>query len=280
MSTIFSYLEEISCEDIASHIYDLHISSESRGSNDLGILKKTSNLKITINSDTEYDFEQSISNLNNSSSSTGFVLWRISVPFLDWILNCKYYDFNKRYVVELGAGVSGLFAKFIGKRASHYIATDQYHLLKLLKKNISNNLSEFKSTTIDIEQTVLKKSKKQKKIHDLSTIDVCCYDWENIGQGIEELNQLNPQKPDFIIGCDIVYNDYLVPHLVDALDALSDENTIILIGLQLRLLDNIELFVETLIQKDFRIYSHTESILTDELKLGFVIYFIQKKRKS
>lgn len=265
------------------------------GPKDLGMLSsKSTSLTLTINKDTEYTFEQSISNLNNTASSTGFVLWKISILFLDWILNncTPYYDFTGKYVVELGAGVSGIFTSFIGRRSARYIATDQYHLLKLLKKNISESGMEFKSSTIDVKgskgsSTSLGKGTKKSKrsTHSahirtsLPTIEACCYDWENIEQGQFELKEINPDgtgKPDFIIGCDIVYNDYLVPHLINAIDSLSGPDTVCLIGLQLRLLENVELFVQTLLERGFEVYSHMESILTDELKDGFVIYHIKR----
>ncbi|CAM9013109.1 unnamed protein product [Wickerhamomyces anomalus] len=268
MSKIPNFLEEITLDDVSTHIYDLYVDSAPSENQDLGIVSKKDQLQISI-SDSDYQFEQSISNLNTSNSSTGFVLWRVSIPFVKWIQTKQLHDFKDKYVVELGAGVTGLLSSTIGLKTQHWIATDQYHLIKLLKKNISNNVPIFQSSTIECDV-------KPKKKQIVPKIDVCVYDWENIEQGLYEIKELNPKEPDFIIGCDIVYNDYLVPYLVDAIDKLAGPSTRVLIGLQLRLPENIEYFVEQLLKRGLKVYKYEESSLIEDLQRGYVVYYITK----
>jgi len=269
MSNLAPFLEEITLDDVSSHIYELYIDNASLENQDLGIVSKKEQLKVSI-SNTDYHFEQSISNLNTNASSTGFVLWKISKPFVKWIQDKQLYDLQGKYIIEIGAGVTGLLSTSISLKSNHWIATDQYHLLKLLKKNISNNISLFESNTIECDS-------KPKKRQKLPKIDVCSYDWENTEQGLYEIKQLNTNEPDFIIGCDVVYNDYLVPYLVDAIYQLATHHTTVIIGLQLRLPENIEYFVEETLKKGLKVYKHESSCLNEELKTGFVIYNIRKQ---
>lgn len=264
-----SLLQEITLDDISTHIYDLYVDSAPSESQDLGIVSKKNQLQVSL-SDSDYNFEQSISNLNANASSTGFVLWKGSVPLVKWLQGSQLYDFKGKFVVELGAGVTGVLASTIGVKSKHWIATDQYHLMKLLKKNISNNVPLFHSSSIECEAGGLKKRQV------VSRIDACVYDWENVEQGLYDIRQIEAGEPDYIIGCDLVYNDYLVPFLVDAIDKLAGPNTKVLIGLQLRLPENIEFFVQELLKKGLKVYKHKESCLIEELQHGFVVYKITK----
>ncbi|KAH3676227.1 hypothetical protein WICPIJ_009187 [Wickerhamomyces pijperi] len=334
-NTLFSHLTQITTDTLDDHISDLYILQTNSSHHDdtspsgtkLGMYSgKSSHVKLTniVNDKDqsvteEYTFEQSISNLNNTASSTGFVLWKISVPFLNWLLVCPYYrdlihpsnPNDRKFILELGSGVSGLFSCFVGRvSGNRYVATDQYHLMKLLKKNIGSGLdslgvSPFHTSTIGggeeeeehghVSKKMKSKSNNNKKKshhakHQVPTIDAICYDWENIEQGQYELSQIlsehnepaHNSKPDLILGCDIVYNDYLVPHLVNALDSLSGEHTVCLIGLQLRLLENIELFVAELLDRGFEVYQHMETVLSDEINNSgpFVIYYIRRRNEK
>ncbi|CCH46492.1 putative nicotinamide N-methyltransferase [Wickerhamomyces ciferrii] len=257
---------QITLEDVSSHIYELCVDSES--GQDLGIISKDPKLDITFQN-SDYSIEQSISNLNNSSSSTGFVLWKITIPFIKWLQQRNVYDFHGKFVIEIGSGVTGLLASTIGPKTGHYISTDQYHLLKLLKKNIINNVPLFRSSTMECEGI-------PKRKHALPVLDVVTFDWEHIDQGLFEINQVQNGDPDFIIGCDVVYNDYLVPFLVDSIVRLMGDDTKVLMGLQLRLPENIEHFVTVVLEKGLKIFKHDEELLIDELKTGFVVYLITK----
>lgn len=258
-------LEQITLDDPSSHIYELHSTAPS---SDLGILQRTPTLSLTIN-DTDYKFTQSISSLNKDGSTTGFAMWKISIPFVKWLIKSPLYDLRGKYIMELGAGVTGLFSCILGKVCDKYVATDQSHLLKLLKSNIVDNVRDVESSTIDgiVKQRKVIKGK----------IDVVEFDWEEPDQGWYNLKEVcGDEKPDFVIGCDIVYNDYLVEHLVESLERVVGESTIVLIGLQVRLPENMELFVETLLQHNFKVFLHTPEVLTDELSSGYAIYYITR----
>jgi hypothetical protein len=273
----------------------------SSSAKDLGIISPTSQtLQIHLHnsSSTTLTVTQSISSLNSESSSTGFVIWRICPIFMEFI--SSKVDLRGKFVFELGSGIGGLGPLIVGKECigGTFVASDQYRLTKLLKKNIMDNLDEvglserIKSETLELleSETKNKKSGKGKgKTQDKNgkrnniestNIEVCCFDWEEIDQGLYNLKQLNIEKeyPDLIIGCDIVYNDYLIPFLVESIVKLSGPKTKVIIGLQLRLLDNIENFVEQLLKLEiFNVHVVNEFPPEfQELENGFVVYYIER----
>jgi predicted nicotinamide N-methyase len=258
------FLEEITSEDISSHIHELYSHPKSQ---DLGIQSRSSCVNVAIGSE-DYQFKQSLTSLNSKGSTTGYVLWKVSVPFLKWILECPLYDFRDKVVMELGSGVTGLFASLLTHKSKHFIASDHQHaLLKLLKENIQSNLVDAESSTVHISHNARRNKGR---------VDVIEYDWEDLDNGQWSLKQVHEGTLDFIIGCDIVYNDYLIPHLVNALVQLCGSDTVIIIGLQLRLPENIEQFVEELLSRGFRVWRHLGECLGDELTEGFVVYYIRR----
>lgn len=262
------FLEEVTLDDVSSHIYELYSHPNEH---DLGIQSRTSMVKVTIDDvDREFEFQQSLSSLNQQGSTTGFVLWSVSIPFVGWILDDKLspYDLRGKTVVELGSGVTGLLSCALGPSCKHYISTDQHHILKLLKQNICSNLCDFASSTMHIPSNGGKLK---------GTVDVVELDWEDLDSGVWNLQQVcSLDSIDYIVACDVVYNDYLIPFLVDAIARLCHESSTVLIALQLRLPENIEQFVEQVLARGLRIWRHLEHCLVPELREGFVIYRITR----
>lgn len=257
------FLEEVTADCVSSHIYELYTWPSSH---DLGIESREDGLTLTMDGH-DYELKQSLTGLNQKGSTTGYVLWKVSMPFIRWLLESKLYEFAGNSVMELGSGVTGLLSCVLSRKCAHYIASDQLPLLKLLKQNIESNLHDMGSSTLAIPTRGAKKLKGK--------VDVVEFDWEDTIQGVYNLEQVHTGDLDYILACDVVYNDYLVQHLVNALKSLCTPATVVLMGLQLRAPENIEQFVTELLAQGFQVWRHAEACMSDELQ-GFVVYYIRR----
>lgn len=262
-------LEQIT--DASDHVFELY-TEKTEENQDLGYVNRTKdNIVIQLpNSKIELNIKQSLSQLSskNETSSTGFVCWRASQALVDWILIQgslfhKFFVGRKLKVVELGTGVGGVCALILGPLVKEYICTDQKHILKLLKENIINNVESFNSGTIECDGAG-------------SKIEVVEFDWEEIEYGLASYHEVTDSKPDLIIACDTIYNEYLIPYFLDAVDAFLTEDNGALIGIQLRDDYTLEKFVSQTIER-FDLYVIPDEFLSENLKMGFVVYYIVKK---
>lgn len=55
---------------------------------------------------------------------------------------------EKFTILELGSGTAAVCASVLLSKVQHFIATDQKHVLKLLRQNIENNVSSFTNSII------------------------------------------------------------------------------------------------------------------------------------
>ncbi|KAK9256928.1 hypothetical protein V1507DRAFT_448554 [Lipomyces tetrasporus] len=112
----------------------------------------------------ELEIHQSLElwNSQHEKSTTGAVLWKISPLLAEWVLTpgtvFHHLFFGNREcgsgpeIIEIGAGISGILTcalsipLFAGENGS-YIATDQSHILPLLKKNIVSNIHAIQQAT-------------------------------------------------------------------------------------------------------------------------------------
>ncbi|ODV98577.1 hypothetical protein PACTADRAFT_1046 [Pachysolen tannophilus NRRL Y-2460] len=262
-------------DDIDEHIFQIYSESgavfENRG---LGFISKDVFVQIELHNGDELIIEQSITCLSGKeSSSTGFAAWKVSPLFAEWLLYHKNQPFqalfsqiDSKNILELGSGVSGILASTIGKKCNHFIATDQRHILKLLKKNILNNVDHFKSTTIDKNIT-----------NNSSNQNVVEFDWENLEQGIYNTHHLALENSiDLILACDTIYNEYLIPFFINSVAKLATENTIILIAIHLRDCEIVESFLKSSLPI-FDCYNVKNEFLTSDLQKGYSIYYFKKK---
>lgn len=234
---------------IDEHVFDLYTfkDSDSRP-HDLGYISRDQKLKVQV-LDEEFTVEQSPSLLSSNSiaSTTGFVTWKVTPLFLEWLVSFKNQPFYpdlqspKLKILELGSGISGVALNFLSSRCVHYVASDRKELLKLLKQNIISNTPNFNSSTI-LQDSSTNAQRSSTNSPRYTQIDVVDLDWEDPDSGINDLDQL-AFTPDLIILCDTIYNEYLIPHFLSTLRKTLTPDTQILVALQLRDVDVIETFL-------------------------------------
>lgn len=263
--SLFHHLNSSPVED---HIFDLYTDRHAPENENLGYINRSTNeLTIELANGQELNILQSMSELNSTkeTSSTGFICWKSSVLFLNWLDSEKCpFKLKNMNIVELGSGVGGILASALGPKSKSYVASDQKHILKLLKRNIVENTLGFMSSTIDVKTT-------KKKV--LPVINVIEFDWEYIKHGMYEYEQIN-QPADLIVSCDTIYNEFLVPHLVEAIKSLLTPTSGAIITAQLRDPQMCEVFVQLLIEQGMNIYSVPNHLLSPQLLQGFVVYYL------
>lgn len=212
--------------------------------------------------DQDFRFRQSRTHLNSEKSSTGYVLWKISLRFArfvhdregisSWIYDKLLSDTvnSSINVLELGSGCTGIIALAMEPYVDKYFATDRdKHLLALLRENIREN------------------SPMSQKI------GVVELDWEKKDHITADLSDTN-----LILCFDVVYNEYLIPFLISTIEFYihSQVNAIAMVGLQLRSEDILISFLEMLKNHSFKIYRVTEKGLPTELQVeqGIVLFIV------
>lgn len=253
------------------------------------------------------DIQQSISLFTSKqeTSTTGAMVWRVSVFFTEWLLNIangyivdedleieswkingiqidssatiaqlpKLNLFSQPLqswdVIELGCGIGGLAAAAIGPQVNSYIATD--HLTSIIKTanlNVQNN-------------------------NDKSITNIHCmeYDWETPSLGIEELQRVfglngdnNESRPLIILALDTVFNEFLIPHFLNAIVALAKtlrpRNAHVIIGQQVRDPEIMESFMSQFVRrahddgsKCFDVWAVPDRFLTERLINGYTVHY-------
>lgn len=261
-------------EDLHDHLYTLYVDHAPRPGQHLGYVDKSADsISILLElADIDLTITQSRSSLcsNTQTSSTGFICWQTALFFADWMLahpRCPFRtQLSSLVVLELGAGTSGLLASVLGPQARGYVATDQKHLLKLLKKNFVENVATHKYTSTTV---ISKKSMREKP--EWSKIDIVEYDWENAEQDHVMLAKLSG-TPDLIFACDTIYNEFLIPHFVHAVKTAMGPNTLVLVAMQLRDESITDAFLTHALEEELEVHVVPDELLSDDLLHGFVVY--------
>lgn len=288
MNTDFlSRLDRIHQADVYEHIFHLYVEHKPTEQQHLGYVdKSTEMLPVHLpRANLDLEIQQSLTSLssNTETSSTGFVCWQGAVNFADWILadaNCPFREIFKPEisVLELGAGVSALLASVIGPRVSRYVASDQKHVLKLLKQNFANNVVSQRYTSSTSEKAHVG-GPKMREDEKWSQIDFIELDWEHSKMGkARYLEVSDNQLPDLILASDTIYNSHLVPHFVNAMKAMMTSSTIAIVTIQLRDEEIAEQFVECVLQLGLAMYGVPDILLDRKLMEGFMVYCIQRDR--
>eukprot|EP00038_Savillea_parva_P013687 m.9060 g.9060 ORF g.9060 m.9060 type:complete len:464 (+) comp2590_c0_seq2:119-1510(+) len=135
---------------------------------------------------------------NAEEDTTGMQVWATSLVTARWVSALQQdpaTSFEGRCVMELGAGagVPGLTALFYS-RASKVILTDVFkHTLTNLRFNVAINL------------------KHNQGLRDYSDVQVRALDWRDRGED-------TAGAMDVLLGSDLVYDDALVPPLLEFVD--------------------------------------------------------------
>lgn len=301
-------------DEIYEHTYEVFTTRAAPEHRSLGYISKEDEIKIVINDEYELKIDQSSSSFNDSGKrstsqnhgTTGYVTWGASVLFTKWLMSEKSIirlnDLTDCSIVELGTGISGVIGSVIGQFCQRYIMTDQKHILKLLKQNIVNNVNNsFTTSTIESELLKDKSSKKNtskfgnnkkktlKKSKDKTgyvlpssnQIEVIDYDWEDSELTYNNVLELNDNEyPDLIFASDTIYNDFLLPFFIQAIDLISDEHTLTFAVIQTREQTVIESFLEILLSKNFDCWFVPDEFLTKELTEGYTVYILKKSAQS
>lgn len=269
MAAVVDDLEPVGIEELEEHVFELFVD-RAVSERDLGFVgRKENTLEVTINGQ-DFEIRQSISLLNSSQekSTTGAVAWKVSPLFCEWILTPgtvlhSLVINRKRTVLEFGSGVGGILAVTIGPKVGKFIATDQEHLLKLLRENISENLPA--------------PSRKKPVEWDVKALE---YDWEYAEQLIVNLEDdlVDVDGAGVIIACDTIYNDFLIPHFVNALLTAIRKigsNCHIILAQQLRAEPIMEAILRELLSRGFSIWNVPDYLLSSELAQGFAVHYVR-----
>lgn len=264
--------------DIYELVYDLHLDHKPPSCQNLGFVDRaTDELKVDLPlSAADLTIRQSMSSLSSGalSSTTGFVCWKSALLLADWILGdpkCPLYPvFKERRpitVLEMGAGVAGVLVSLLGTRTSHYIASDQKPILKLLKENFLANVptSKFTSSTLSGTSTDCTHSR----------IDFIEFDWEYLQDGVNNYNEVGPGSfPDLIFATDTIYNEYLIKPFIHGLLAMMGPHTEAVVTMQLRDETITEHLLTELAVTNLSVYTIPSQLLSDGLTSGFITYYI------
>lgn len=187
-------------------------------------------------------------------------------------------------VIELGAGVSGLLSLVLAPRVSCYVATDQDHVLKRMRLNLSRNMPP---TQLVQPRKTKSGSKKSRQAEPSSSIAVFgniipkSLDWEtdDVGNLLSDLGMTPGQDTiDLLVACDCIYNEALIRPFVAAcadICELAPKHipTVCVIAQQLRSSDIFEQWLKEF-QTHFGVWRLEDKHLTEDLNehSGFVVH--------
>lgn len=278
---------KLEADDVYEHIFEIYSERRAADGQNLGYVdKSTELLEVDLPlSGISVTVRQSISALSSAtqSSSTGFICWQSSRNFADWILGdprCPLRTLlREKVILELGAGVGALLASVLGPMALHYVATDQKHLLKLMKMNFADNCTtaRFVSSTCGRED---EHAPKQKPDEVWPHIDIMELDWEHALAARGEFEALTGLLPHVILACDTIYNTFLVPYFVLTLKAMMACDTVAIVAMQLRDETVTEEFLDELFRQGLNVGYYTEELLSSSLTKGFMVYMVTQEQQE
>lgn len=274
---------QIGEDDVSEHVYSLYTDRAPVEGQNLGYVDRSKDhIEIVLpESALDLHIRQSISSLSSKTqtSSTGFICWQTALLIADWILSdnkcLPRRMIEDRVVLELGTGVSALLASTIGPLCSHYICSDQKHLLKLMKLNFGENVVTQRYTTSTGNDPPVMPS----KCKDIwPKIDFIELDWESPEWGASELERLSGKKcADVVIACDTVYNSYLVPYFIETVKSMMSFDSVAVVAMQLRDESVLEDFLYKAIDVGLEVRVIADEALSAQLRRGFVVYCMRLK---
>lgn len=188
-------------------------------------------------------------------------------------------------MLELGCGVSGIIGLALGPLVRQYTLTDQEYVMKLLNQNLLENMP---STSVSASKGRKSKPRPQKGLATgklSGNITTRPLDWETDEVSFIVAGQEDGKRSfDAIMACDCIYNDALIPPLVQTCaDACQlrksqvkdseSKPTLCIIAQQLRSPEVFENWLKAF-HKVFKVWRLPDTYLPKELasNSGFVIH--------
>jgi hypothetical protein len=219
--------------------------------------------------------------------TTGAAVWQTSVRVAEWLASPSNVLFkhgvldSSSTVIELGSGIGGLLATLLATRVHEVVATDQQHLLKLLRENVGacaaslSNVTGRASRKHNLERSLVER------------IRVFSLDWEQDDVPRQLTMSGLGQGADAIIACDCIFNYALIEPLVKTCEDIcglrtdcsndtaesSPFSTICLIAQQLRQSDVFEQCLAAFM-RSFKVWRVPDNLLHVGLRegSGFVVH--------
>lgn len=237
---------------------------------------KLADLDVEVGSKT-FSITQSpgLLNSNRVTGTTGAVLWRITPYLASWftspdnVLRQHRLLNSDSTIVEVGCGTSGLIGLTLAPEVGKYVLTDQAYVSKLVQANLQANRSAVSS----------RQNLRQKGVAASSEGAVfSTLDWET--DSVQSLTQIlgsRYHKIDFLIACDCIYNEHLIPPFMETcsdicalaseVEAETDKVTILLVAQQLRSPDVFQTWLDACLKR-FDVWRVPDHLLTENLKQG------------
>ncbi|KAB8245489.1 hypothetical protein BDV35DRAFT_381445 [Aspergillus flavus] len=159
------------------------------------------------------------------------VLWKITPLFAEWITTQSNPFWTTTIltptstVLELGCGISGLIALALSPKITHYIATDQEYVHRLLRSNLETNApSQHPRSKAGSHRKPSKHGPNNNKTAQKPTpnITFTTLDWETDDPALLKDSIANNDGNtgredrgfDVLISCDCIYNEALIAPFV------------------------------------------------------------------
>ncbi|KAJ1710368.1 hypothetical protein F9C07_1865539 [Aspergillus flavus] len=193
---------------------------------------RATSVDVTIHGQ-DYTINQSPTLLSSSRAggTTGAVLWKITPLFAEWITTQSNPFWTTTIltptstVLELGCGISGLIALALSPKITHYIATDQEYVHRLLRSNLETNApSQHPRSKAGSHRKPSKHGPNNNKTAQKPTpnITFTTLDWETDDPALLKDSIANNDGNtgredrgfDVLISCDCIYNEALIAPFV------------------------------------------------------------------
>ncbi|OBA22509.1 hypothetical protein METBIDRAFT_39159 [Metschnikowia bicuspidata var. bicuspidata NRRL YB-4993] len=281
-------LLEISHESLYEHVFAAHTEHRPCAHQHLGYVDKSAD-KINVclpRAGVDLSVQQLLLSLSSGTqlSSTGFICWQTALYFADWAVAfapCPLAAVLHKdsVVLELGAGVSAVLAAVVGPRVGHYVASDQAHLLKLMKQNFRANVVSQRYDSNTCAKDRDHAPRRLDAAAKWSQIDFVALDWEGPGPGTRRFAELTGRPhADVVVACDTIYNSYLIAPFLACMALAMCEHTVAVVAMQLRDEAITEEFLERALQAGLRVFQVRDEHLTPELIEGFAVYCFRKRK--
>ncbi|KAF2091474.1 hypothetical protein K490DRAFT_60914 [Saccharata proteae CBS 121410] len=242
--------------------------------------------------------------------TTGAVVWSVTPHFASFLSSPSNLFFasgilsRRSRVLELGAGVSGVVALAMAPRVKAYVATDMEYVLRLLRRNVAENMETvFASGNGNGPRSGggrkggggggkaprVKKQTQTQTQDDTGNVSILPLDWEEdsvegLAHQLSSSSSTTDPSFDVVLACDCIYNDALIEPFVDTCYNacfLRQQNqgeaestpTVCIVAQQLRSSEVFEAWLEAFCRK-FRCWQVPDEMVPEGLRegRGFVVH--------